>query len=52
MQSVSVFLDINKVADFPGKNADVSRTYGLCHMIYIFFGSSLRMIQLYQVSSL
>ena len=24
-----------------GKNADVSRTQGLCHVIYIVFGSSL-----------
>ena len=41
MQSVSVFLDISKSADFPWKNADVSRTHGVCHVIYIFFDSSL-----------
>ena len=41
MQSISVFLDIAKFADFRWKNADVSRTQGVCHMIYIFFGSSL-----------
>ena len=41
MQSISVFLDIAKVAYFQGKNADVSRTQVVCHRIYIFFGSSL-----------
>ena len=41
MQSISVFLDITKVADFRWKNADDSRTQGVCHVIYIFFGSSL-----------
>ena len=41
MQSVSVFLDITKFADFWLKNADVSRTQRVYHMIYIFFGSSL-----------
>ena len=44
MQSISVFLDIAKLADFPLKNTDVSRTQGVCHMIYIFFGSSLCMV--------
>ena len=37
MQSISVFLDITKVADFPWKSADVSRTQKEFHMIYIFF---------------
>ena len=32
---------IRKFADLPWKNADVSRTQGLCHVIYIFFASSL-----------
>ena len=36
MQSLSVFLDITKVHDFRWKNANVSRTHGVCHMIYIF----------------
>ena len=31
----------NKFADFGWKNADVSRTQELCHVIYIFFGSTL-----------
>ena len=37
MKSVSVFLDIAKFADFWRKNADVSRTQGVCHVILIFF---------------
>ena len=41
MQSISVFSDIAKFADFQRKNADVSRTQGVCHLIHIFFGSSL-----------
>ena len=41
MQSISLFSDIAKFADFQIKNADVSRTQGLCHVIHIFFGSSL-----------
>ena len=36
MQSISVFLDKTKVADFPWKNVDVSRTRGVFHVIYIF----------------
>ena len=40
MQSMFVFLDITKFADFQSKNADVSRTHE-CHVIHIFFGSSL-----------
>ena len=39
MQSISVFLDITKVADFQGKNADVSRTQGVNYVIYVFWGS-------------
>ena len=38
---MSVFLDISKFADFRLKNADVSRTQGVCHVIHIFFESSL-----------
>ena len=41
MQSTSVFLDITKVADFRWKNADVSITQGVFHVIYIFFGYSI-----------
>ena len=48
MQSSSVFfficvnLDITKVGDLWCRNADVSRIQGMmCHVIYIFFGSSL-----------
>ena len=41
MQSISVFRDIAKFADFRGKIADVDRTQGECHVIQIFFGSSL-----------
>ena len=40
------------VIDFRWKNADVSRTYGLCHKIYLFLGSSLVKVQLWEVSSL
>ena len=36
MQSISVFLDIAKFADFRSKNTDVSRTQDMCHVIYIF----------------
>ena len=50
MQYIYVFLDIKKVPDFLCKNADVSRTQGVCHVIYIFFGSSLVEIELCQVS--
>ena len=39
--NVYVFLDITKIADFGRKNADVGRTQGVCHVIYIFFGSIL-----------
>ena len=37
MLSISVYLDIGKVSDFWLKNAEVSRTQGVCHVIYIFF---------------
>ena len=40
MQSISVFLDKAKFTDFLWKSADVSRTQGVCHVIYMFFGSS------------
>ena len=41
MQSIPVFPDLLKIADFWRKNADVSKTQGACHVIYIFFASSL-----------
>ena len=41
MGYISVFLDIAKFADFQYKNADVSRTQGVCHVINIVFGASL-----------
>ena len=41
MQSISVFLDIEKFVDFWWKNVDVSRFQGACHVIHVFFGSSL-----------
>ena len=41
MQSLSVFFDITKIADFWWKNADVSRTQRVCYVIHIFFGSTL-----------
>ena len=41
VQSIFLFLDITKVADFWWKNADISRSQGVCHMIYIFFGTFL-----------
>ena len=37
MHSLSVFLNITKVADFWLKNAGASRTQEVCHVIYIFF---------------
>ena len=50
MQFISVFLNIAKFADFRRKNADVSRTYAVCDVIYIFLKSSLGVVKLYQVS--
>ena len=40
-QSISVSSDIVKFVVFWLKNADVSRIQGVCHVIHIFFGSSL-----------
>ena len=45
MQSISVFLDIIEFADFWLKNADANRSQGVCHVIHIFFGSSLGKVQ-------
>ena len=36
-----MFFDKTKAANFMQKNADVSRNKGLCHVIHIFFESSL-----------
>ena len=33
MQSISVILDIVKLANFRRKNADISRIQGVCHKI-------------------
>ena len=41
MQSVSVFLDMAKFADFRQKKDDVSRTQGFCHVIHTIFGLAL-----------
>ena len=40
IQSMPVFLDTTKVADFQWKNIDVSRSQGVCHVVYMVFGSS------------
>ena len=37
MQILSVLSDITKITDFRWKNADVSITQGLRHLIFIFF---------------
>ena len=37
MQSIFVFLDITKFADFQWKNPDVSRNQDVCHVIRIFW---------------
>ena len=41
IQSISVFLDIAKFADFRWKDADVSRTQSVWHVIHTFVGSTL-----------
>ena len=41
MQPKPVFPDILKIADFWCKSADVSIIQEVCHVIYLFFGSSL-----------
>ena len=40
MQSISLFLDIVKFADFQSKNVDDSKTQGVCHVIHVFLGKS------------
>ena len=40
MQPVPVFPDITKIGYLWWKYADVSKTQGACHVIYVFFGSS------------
>ena len=44
MESISIFLDIAKFAIFRLKNADVSRTQGVCHVIHIVLGTSLNKV--------
>ena len=41
MQVTSVSLDVTKNTNFLLKNSGVSRTEEVCHINYIFFGSSL-----------
>ena len=41
MESIFVFLDVTKVADFRFKNAAVTRTQEVWHVIYNFYGFSL-----------
>ena len=36
MHFISVFLDMAKFADFKWKNAKISRTQGVCHVIHMF----------------
>ena len=38
----------SKIYWFPVKNADFSRTQGVYHVIYIFFGFSLGKVELYR----
>ena len=52
MQSIIVASDIAKFADFQWKNADVSRSQGVCYVIHIFYGSSLGKVNFCQVSAL
>ena len=41
MQFIAVFFDTAKVADFWWKGPEVSKTQWVCHVIYMFFLSSL-----------
>ena len=41
MQSISVFIDITKVNDLRFKNANVSGTQEVSHVVYTFLRSSL-----------
>ena len=52
MQSIFLFSDIAKFADFRCKKADVSRSQGVYHVINIFSESFLDKVLLCQVSSL
>ena len=40
-QSVFVILNRTNAVDFQWENADISRSRGVCHVIYIFFGAPL-----------
>ena len=41
MQSISSFHDKTKFTDFQGRNGDVSRSQGVCHVIHVFIGWTL-----------
>ena len=41
MQSIYVFLDVTKVADFRWKNPDFSKTEGVFHVIHTFIWAAL-----------
>ena len=41
MQSISLFVDITKVNDLMFKNANVSGTQEVSHVVYMFLRSSL-----------
>ena len=41
MQSIYVRLYTTKAADSGENNGDVGRTQAVCHVTYVFFGSSL-----------
>ena len=43
MTSILVFPDLTKIHDFRWKNANVTRNQEVCHVIYAFLKSSLRM---------
>ena len=45
MQSIYVFINITKIADFSQKSGDVSKTHGVCHVIYTFSGYFLGKVQ-------
>ena len=51
MQSISVFLNITIFADV-GEKMLISAELMVCHVIHMFFGSSLGKVQLCQVLSL
>ena len=50
MQPMSVFLDIEQFEGFWWKGVDISKTQGVCHVIHIFFVSTLGKDLLCQVN--